>query len=65
MTTNIRRFAAVLSLTVALASTPAMAVPSRPTPGDPDRGGIVRVIQRLFSKVFHLVAMAEPSVPIP
>jgi hypothetical protein len=63
---NIRRFATALSLTVVLASTPAIAsTTSRDTGADRERPGIVRVIQRLVQKLIGVKTTAEPSIPIP
>jgi len=65
MKKNISRFAAVLSLTVVLGSTPAIAAPSRDGGGAPERTPIVRLIQKLVQRLFGVKPTAEPIIPIP
>lgn len=65
MTTNIRRFAAAVSLAFVLSATPVVAAPSRD--GDPgrDRTSIVRVVKRLFQRFFGVTPTMAPIGPIP
>ena len=66
MTRNITRFAAVLSLTVVLGATPAMAGrPSRDSGGAPERPSIVRIVQNLMQRLLRLLPTEGITVPIP
>jgi hypothetical protein len=63
MNRNIRRFAAALSLTFVLASSPVLAAPNR---GGADRDGttIVKIVKKL-ARLIGIGATAEPSGPPP
>lgn len=63
MSQNIRRFAVALSLTMVLASTPAMAAPARDGSRD-ERGVIARVIHAI-QKFFGIRVTEAPIIPIP
>ena len=72
MTKNIRRFSAVLSLTLMLAGTPAMAAPTRDA-GGWERNPIVKTLKRLAQRLLGLTPSSEgmvgpypaPSTPNP
>lgn len=65
MIKNIRRFAAVASLTLVLAGTPVMARPSRDD-GGRDRTSIGSVVKRFLQRVFGLQPTGDaPIGPIP
>jgi hypothetical protein len=63
MTTNIRRFAAVASLTIVL--TAAMPVTAAPTSDrDRDRSAIIRVIKKI-RRLIGLQPAEAPVLPVP
>lgn len=67
MNKNIRRFVAAVSLTFVLSATPVIAAPSRDGGYvGRERPGIVRVVQRLLSKIFRFTTTSSlPVGPIP
>ncbi len=65
MTKNIRRFATVVTLTAALATTPAFAGPNRDGGDVSDRPALVRIVQKMMQKLFKLKPTAAPTIPIP
>ena len=66
MTKTITRFAAVLSLTVVLGTTPVFAGrPTRDGGGAPERPSIVRIVQKLMQRLLGLQPTSAPIVPVP
>jgi hypothetical protein len=61
MTKNTRRFAAALSLTLALAGSPAAFAAGR---GADDRAPIVKIMKRIL-RFIGISVTAEPTMPIP
>lgn len=64
MTNHTRRFAAAAALTLILASTPAIAAPTRDEGGRGDRT-FVQIIGRLVQRIFNLIPLDSVIGPIP